>query len=122
MNTLLFLDVSGGELLVIVLVVFLVFGPNKMPEIARKMGKWMNELKNASNQITREFKQETSGIRNEINQAHSSLNEGANKLNSEINSTRQAVSRNMKIDLEDDAVKKNETDIAEQDTVEPEKE
>lgn len=122
MNTLLFLDVSGGELLVIVLVVFLVFGPNKMPEIARKMGKWMNELKNASNQITREFKQETSGIRNEINHAHNSLNEGANKLNSEINSTRQVVSRNMKIDLEENAVKNNETEIAEQEPIAPVKE
>lgn len=122
MKTLLFLDVSGGELLVIILVVFLVFGPSKMPEIARKMGKWMNELKKASNQITREFRQETSGIRNEINNAHSSLSEGANNLKSEINSTKQAVSRNMKIELEEDAVINNETEISVQESPAPEKE
>jgi len=42
---LLFLDVSGGELLIIMLVVFLVFGPEKMPEMARKAGRLMNQIK-----------------------------------------------------------------------------
>ena len=57
---LLFLDVSGGELLIIMLVVFLVFGPEKMPEIARKAGRLMNQMKKASSDLTREFKKETS--------------------------------------------------------------
>lgn len=122
MKTLLFLDVSGGELLVIILVVFLVFGPSKMPEIARKMGKWMNELKRASNQITREFRQETSGIRDEINNAHSSLTEGANKLKSEINSTKQTVSRNMTIDLEDKPSSDSDAEVTEQEIIPPDKE
>lgn len=122
MKTLLFLDVSGGELLVIILVVFLVFGPSKMPEIARKMGKWMNELKRASNQITREFRQETSGIRNEINNAHSSLTEGADKLKSEINSTKQTVSRNMTIELEDKPSSDSDAGLTEQENIPPVKE
>ena len=104
MHTLLFLDVSGGELLVIILVVFLVFGPSKMPEIARKMGKWMNELKRASNQITREFKQETSGIRTEINNAHKNIVDGVNNIEKEISSTKQTIARNTNINLDDEPV------------------
>ena len=52
---LLFFDISGGELFVILLVAFLVFGPSKIPEIARKIGKGMNEIRRASDEIKREI-------------------------------------------------------------------
>jgi sec-independent protein translocase protein TatA len=55
---LLFFDISGGELMVILLVAFLVFGPNKIPEIARKIGKGMNEIRRASDEIKREINKE----------------------------------------------------------------
>ena len=41
---LLFLDVGGGELLLILIAVFLLFGPKKIPEIARGIGKEMHEF------------------------------------------------------------------------------
>jgi len=65
-NQLLFFDVSGGEFLIILIAIFFIFGPKKMPEIARKIGRTMNELKKASSDITREFKDETNSIKNEL--------------------------------------------------------
>ncbi|MDD3744349.1 MAG: twin-arginine translocase TatA/TatE family subunit, partial [Lentimicrobiaceae bacterium] len=59
---LLFLDISGGELFVILLAIFLIFGPKKLPEIARKMGRVINEIKQASGDLTREFREETNNI------------------------------------------------------------
>ncbi len=69
MNLLLFLDISGGEFLVILLGVFFLFGPKKLPEIARKLGRTMNEIKSVSSDLTREFRNETSNITNELRSA-----------------------------------------------------
>ncbi len=65
--TLLFFDISGGELMVILLAAFLVFGPSKLPEIARKIGKGMNEIRRASDEIKREIAKETRKVEQEMN-------------------------------------------------------
>jgi sec-independent protein translocase protein TatA len=62
---LLFFDISGGELMIILLVAFLVFGPSKIPEIARKIGKGMNEIRRASDEIKREINKEARKLENE---------------------------------------------------------
>lgn len=69
MSPLLFLDISGGEFLVILIVAFLVFGPKKLPEIARKMGRTMNEIKSVSGELTREFTDQTRNITSELKSA-----------------------------------------------------
>jgi sec-independent protein translocase protein TatA len=99
-TTLLFLDISGGELLVIILVVFLVFGPQKMPEIARKIGRAINEMKKASNDLTREFRQESSGIRSEIAAAQSKVKDEINNVTQEVTKTRARVARDLSVDQE----------------------
>lgn len=71
-NTLLFLDISGGEFLVILLVAFFVFGPKKLPEIARKLGRTMNEIKSVSGELTKEFRDETRSITTELKSARES--------------------------------------------------
>ena len=48
---------QGGGLIVIVFVVLLLFGAKKLPELARGMGKAINEFKKASHDIETEFKQ-----------------------------------------------------------------
>lgn len=88
---LLFLDISGGELLVIMLVAFLVFGPEKMPEIARKVGKAMNQMKKASNDLTREFKKETSSLQSEINKVKSGINTEIDSVSREYANTKSKI-------------------------------
>lgn len=56
---LLFFDISAGELMIILLVAFVVFGPSKIPEIARKIGRGINEVRRASDEIKREITKET---------------------------------------------------------------
>ncbi len=63
---LLFLDISGGEILLILIVVFIVFGPGKIPEIARKLGKGLNEVKKASNQIRDEINREVNTVKDTV--------------------------------------------------------
>lgn len=58
-----FFNISGGELFVIILVIYIVFGPAKIPEIARWLGKGINEVKRATSEIRDEIDRETGDIR-----------------------------------------------------------
>lgn len=54
-SMLLFFNISGGELAIIALLIFIVLGPDKMPEIARKFGKAMRFVRKATDDIKREI-------------------------------------------------------------------
>lgn len=46
---------GGIELVVIVLIVLLLFGAKKIPELARGLGQGINEFRKASNDIKKEI-------------------------------------------------------------------
>lgn len=50
-----FLFISGAEIALILLIVVMVFGADKIPEIARGLGKGMRTLKDATNDIKHEI-------------------------------------------------------------------
>lgn len=57
-NTILAFGMPGGwELVVIVLVIILLFGAKKIPELARGVGKGIREFKDASKEIKDEIEQ-----------------------------------------------------------------
>jgi Tat protein translocase TatB subunit len=56
--SLLFFDFGSGEILLIVIAVFLIFGPSKIPEMARGLGKFINDIKRASEDIKNEINRE----------------------------------------------------------------
>ncbi len=58
-------DVGGGELLLIVLAVIVLFGPQKLPEIARIFSKGMTKLRDAQSQ----FNAQMNTIKTEINKS-----------------------------------------------------
>jgi TatA/E family protein of Tat protein translocase len=80
--TIAFFDISGGEIFVILLVVFIIFGPDKIPEIARWIGKSVNEIKRATSEITDEISKETKDIR-----------EAADKLKEDIHKTTREITK-----------------------------
>ena len=49
------LFISGGEIIIVGLVVLLLFGAKSIPDVARMLGKGMNEFKRASDEIKREL-------------------------------------------------------------------
>lgn len=53
MNTLP-LFISGPEIMIIMLIVVMVFGADKIPEIAKGLGKGIRQLKDATNDIKHE--------------------------------------------------------------------
>jgi sec-independent protein translocase protein TatA len=47
--------IGGGELVFIIIIALMLFGADKIPDIARTLGKAMAQLKNATNEIKSEI-------------------------------------------------------------------
>lgn len=90
---LLFLDISSGEILVIILVVMFLFGPKQIPVIARTIGKGLYELRRASDQIKREVMQEASKLEQTVKDPlNKIIEEPGNKVaDNELNREAQPV-------------------------------
>lgn len=82
MNTV-FLFISGPEIMVIMLIVVMVFGADKIPEIARGLGKGIRQVKDATNDIKREIKDSSSsmGVDTDV----------AKDINKEISSVKDSI-------------------------------
>jgi sec-independent protein translocase protein TatA len=85
MGILLFFDISAGELFLILLVAFIVFGPSRIPEIARKIGRGMNEIRRASDEIKREITRETDNIKKDYDVKDPGLKKTAENIKENIN-------------------------------------
>jgi len=90
--TIAFFDISGGEIFVILLVVFIIFGPDKIPEITRWIGKSVYEIKRATSEITDEISKETKDIR----EAADKLKEDVQKTTREITKSVEESGKNQK--------------------------
>jgi len=53
---------SFGETIFLFLLALVVFGPKKLPEMARLIGKYLNEFKRASNEFRSQIEQEISHL------------------------------------------------------------
>ena len=60
------LFISGSEIFIILVVVLLLFGSKKIPELAKGLGKGMQEFKKATSDIKQEIEQHTE-VTKEIN-------------------------------------------------------
>ncbi len=83
LSVLLFFDVGGGELLLILIAVFLLFGPSKFPDIAKKMGEGVNKIKQA-----------TDDIKNEIDNSSENLKLDEKSFDFEENDERKQIEKN----------------------------
>ncbi|ALU73979.1 twin-arginine translocase TatA/TatE family subunit [Tenacibaculum finnmarkense genomovar finnmarkense] len=54
-----FLFIGGPEIFVILLIVVMLFGADKIPEIARGLGKGIRQVKDATNDIKKEINNST---------------------------------------------------------------
>jgi len=66
-------DIGTQELILIFIVALLVFGPNRLPELARTLGRGVRELKSALQGVQRSI--EESDITEEIKKARATIQE-----------------------------------------------
>ena len=60
------LFIGGPEIFIILLFVVLFFGANKIPELARGLGKAMRELKDASNEIKKDIRDSSNKLKDDL--------------------------------------------------------
>ncbi len=79
-------DVGGGELILIVLAIIVLFGPKKIPEIAQMFGKGMQQFRKAQ----QELKDQISIVQTEVNR-------NINEINTEFKSTEKSLDLNSEV-------------------------
>jgi sec-independent protein translocase protein TatA len=105
--------IGGGELIFIMFIVLMLFGSDKIPEVARTMGKMMAQLKNATNDLKSEIQKGadangfdaksltdiTGSISSEISKAKNNIlnetNATSDKIKSEIDEIEGPIKRNL---------------------------
>jgi len=92
------LFISGTEIAFIVFILVMVFGADKIPEIARGLGKGMRVIKDATNDIKTEITKsaEKHGIDTELpNSITSDIKKEINQVKEDINDITGPVKRNL---------------------------
>jgi TatA/E family protein of Tat protein translocase len=69
-------NIGLPELLIIVAIALIVFGPNKLPELAKAFGRAMREFKKATEEVKESFAAETK----DLEELKSTLTEGRDNL------------------------------------------
>jgi sec-independent protein translocase protein TatA len=73
-------DVGGGELLFILLAIVLLFGPKKLPELARSFGKGMAQLRKAQ----ADFQRNLNSIEDEITSSVEGIKQPFDSIANEV--------------------------------------
>lgn len=70
-DMLLFLNIGTPELLLILLAALLLFGGDKLPEVAKGLGKGIREFKDASENVKREIHRNMNEVKEDLEKTES---------------------------------------------------
>ena len=59
-------SIGFSEIMVLLIIALLIFGPRKLPEIARSVGQAMREFKKAGEEVSRSFEEPLDELRNDL--------------------------------------------------------
>ncbi len=77
--------IGGGEIVFIILVILMLFGSDKIPEIARTFGKVMNQVKHATNDIKNEIHKGAAENGLDIHELSGGITREVEKVKEDIN-------------------------------------
>jgi len=72
-------NIGMSEMILVFIVALIVFGPDRLPEIARTLGKSVNELKKMGNDIVDAATETIDAVRNEVEETTELADEVARK-------------------------------------------
>lgn len=95
--------IGGGELIFIIFIALMLFGSDKVPEIARTLGKLMAQLKNATNEIKSEIQKgvESNGLDTSMKELTSTFTDEIEKVKSNIDTNILPEATKVKENIED---------------------
>ncbi|MBL7974165.1 MAG: twin-arginine translocase TatA/TatE family subunit [Candidatus Kapabacteria bacterium] len=87
-------DVGGGELMLIIFAVLLLFGPKKIPEVAQMIGKGVRKFREAQDEFTQHIRDistqvesEVQSVSKEVTEISSSATQTLSAVEQQYNST-----------------------------------
>ncbi|WP_430928277.1 Sec-independent protein translocase subunit TatA/TatB [Polaribacter marinivivus] len=89
-----FLFISGQEIFIIMIIVVMLFGADKIPEIARGLGKGIRQVKDATNDIKKEINESAKKQGLDTNLTKD-LNKEINDVKKDIDDFTGPIKRNM---------------------------
>ncbi|MGL2966612.1 Sec-independent protein translocase subunit TatA/TatB [Flavobacterium sp. XGLA_31] len=80
--------IGGGELIFIIFIALMLFGSDKIPDIARTLAKGMAQVKNATNEIKSEIQKEvkSAGIDTSIKELNTTFTTEVEKVKEGLDS------------------------------------
>lgn len=105
LSLILLFGISGGEILVVLLLVLILFGPKKIPEIARTFGKAINEVKKVQRDIN-----------TEINRYAAEVEKPAKQITEDIEGYRKGINDQINKAMSDDDITAGQTATTENQT------
>lgn len=95
--------IGGGELIFIIFIALMLFGSEKIPDIARTMGKAMAQFKNATNEIKSEIHKgvQSQGLDTSMKELTSTFSDEVEKVKSNLDSNILPEVTKAKEDIED---------------------
>lgn len=92
--------ISGSEIIIIFLVILLLFGADKIPEIARGIGKGM-----------REFRKITSDLKEEFRESADTLKDDLTDIKKDVDKTKQDVTGEFRNYIDDSGISSDINEI-----------
>jgi len=89
-------DVGFSELLLCFVVALVVLGPQKLPAVARALGRWTARARSYVRDLTSELERETggaSGLKRDLDEAARALREGAGAVRDDLRKLGDAASK-----------------------------
>ncbi|TBX69545.1 Sec-independent protein translocase TatA [Flavobacterium silvisoli] len=82
--------IGGGELIFIIFIALMLFGSDKIPDVARAIGKGMAQVKNATNEIKSEIQKEV-----KAHEIDTSVRELTSTFSTEVDKVKEGLDSNL---------------------------
>ncbi len=90
-------DISFGELALCMVVALVILGPERLPKMARTIGRWMGQAKSYVRNVSSELERETQvmDIKRQLEDAKTALKDAERTAQRETEAMSQSVSKDM---------------------------
>jgi Tat protein translocase TatB subunit len=84
-------SISFTELITILLVALVVFGPRQLPELARKAGRWARQVRQTAAEFRRGLEREVGDLKEPFREIKADLNEAQQELRATRDDVKKSV-------------------------------
>jgi sec-independent protein translocase protein TatB len=101
-----FFGMGAWEITIILIAALVIFGPDRLPEMAGKLGKQIRDLRQMSSDLTSEFERnsdiqelkktvqgELSGVKSQVNSVKKDLDKAGSKVSSTVSSAKPSTTK-----------------------------